>query len=98
MTCMYCLQDVEEYGPLGYCERCRVWYRKEGEEIQAVYRNCITAKSAPERCNEFVQSLLMRGEELPDSGEIPLPNITLNNIHRADMICAACENKNFVLE
>lgn len=98
MICMHCLQDVIEYGPLGYCERCNAWYKEEGEEIYGVYEYCTTKDSDPERCNEFIQNLIMRVEEVPDGEDIPIAEITLDNMRRADQIYAECENKNFILE
>lgn len=98
MQCMHCLRDVVEYGHLGYCEHCRIWYEAESEEINGVYLFCTTKDSEPERCDDFVQSLLMRPSEISPGENIPIVNTTLDNIRRADQICAACENKNFVLD
>ena len=98
MQCMHCLKDVEEYGPLGYCEQCKVWYKEEGEKVQGVYDYCTTKNSEPERCNEFIQSLIRGKGKIQEGEEIPIADTTLDNMRRADQICAACENKNFVLE
>ncbi len=98
MVCMCCLKDVVECGPLGYCEQCRTWYTEEGEEVQSVFDYCTTKNSEPERCNEFVQSLIIRPAEIQEGEEIPIVDTTIANIHQADQICAECGNKNFVLE
>lgn len=98
MKCITCLGDAMEYGPLGYCEKCKAWYKEEGKEEAGVYEYCITNDTEPENCNDFVQSLNMRVEKVPDGKETPIAVIGLDKIWQADRICAACENKNFVLE
>ena len=98
MVCMHCLNDVVEYGPLGYCEQCRAWYKEEGEEVQGVFDYCTTKDTDPERCNELIQSLIPRPVEIQDGEEIPIVDSTLDNMRRADQICAECENKNVILE
>ncbi len=99
MVCMCCLRDVVvEYGPLGYCKQCKIWYKEEGEEVQGVYDYCTTKNSEPERCNEFVQSLIIRPAEIQEGEEIPIVNTTIANMRQADQICAECGNKNFVLK
>ena len=97
MICKHCLKDVTQDGPLGYCAQCSVWYKAEGEEIEGVYMFCSTKDDNPEKCDPFVQSLLMRGEELPVSGEIPIAPTSMTNARKADKICVSCENKHFVL-
>lgn len=98
MICIHCLKDAVEYGPLSYCKQCKVWYEDEGEEINGVYLHCTTKGPDPEKCNDFVQSLIMRPVEIQEGEEIPIADTTMDNIRRADEICAACENKNFVME
>lgn len=95
MVCIHCLKDIVDYGPLGYCAQCSVWYKAEGKEIEGIYMLCSTKDDEPEKCNEFVQSLIMRVEEVPESGEITIVPTTLKNIYKADKICAFCETKHF---
>lgn len=97
MICKNCLRDVTQYGPLGYCAQCSVWYKAEGEEIEGVYMLCSTKDDNPEKCDPFVQGLLMRVEELPKSGEIPIALTSMTNVRKADKICVSCENKHIVL-
>jgi hypothetical protein len=97
MICKHCLKDVTLDDPFGYCAQCSAWYEAEGEEIIGVYMHCSTKDDDPEKCDPFVQSLLMRHEELPESGEIPIAPTGLNNSRKADKICASCANKNFDL-
>jgi hypothetical protein len=94
---MHCLRDAVEYGTLGYCEQCRAWYLEEGEEEQGVYHYCTTKDTEPERCNEFVQSLIIKPAEIQEGKEIPMIDTTIANIRKADQICANCGNKNFVI-
>jgi len=98
MQCMHCLRDVVEYGPLGYCKQCRVWYKEEGKEMQGVYDYCTTKNSEPERCKEFIQSLIFQSVEIQEGEEIPIVDTTIANMCQADQICAECENKNFILD
>ncbi len=94
MVCKHCLKDVTQYGTLGHCAQCSVWYKAEGEEIEAVYMHC-SNKNDPEKCDPFVQDLLMISKEIPEGGEIPIAQTTLTNIRKADKICASCANKHF---
>lgn len=98
MKCKHCSRDIVEYKPLGYCENCKAWYKEEGEEEEGVYFYCTTKDTDPENCNKFVQSLIMRAGKAPDGKNMPHPDITIGNVRLADKICAACKNKNFVLE
>lgn len=98
MICKHCLEDLVEYGPLGYCPRCGVWYKEEGVEELGVYEYCTTKDSDPELCDDFIRSLDFRPVETPGGEDIPIVNTTIANMRRADKICAECENKNFVLE
>lgn len=84
--------------PFYYCEGCSVWYNVEGEEVEGIYEFCSTKDDAPELCNSFINSLLIRVEEVPPGGEIPIAQTTLTNIKKADKICASCKHKNFVFE
>jgi len=97
MVCASCLQDIAQYGPLGYCESCGLWYKEEGEKVDGVYEFCSTKDNDPELCDSFVRSLLMRVEEVPEGEEIPIAPTTLDNIRQADRICASCEAKNFLV-
>ncbi len=97
MICKHCLKDVTQYDPFGYCTQCSVWYKADGEEISGVYMHCSTKDDNPEKCDPFVQSLIMKVEELPDSGAIPIAPTSMTNFRKADKICASCANKHFVL-
>jgi len=97
MICKHCLEDVAQHDPLGYCAQCNAWYKAEGEEIIGVYMLCSTKDDDPEKCDPFVQSLLMRMEELQDSEPIPIAPTGLTNSRKADKICVSCANKHFVL-
>lgn len=96
MICKHCLKDVTQYGTLGYCAQCGEWYKAEGVEIEGVYTLCSTKDDAPEKCDPFVQSLLMKGEELPKSVGLPIAPTSMSNIHKADKICVSCANKHFI--
>ena len=96
MICKHCLKDVTLYDPLGYCAQCNVWYKAEGEEIEGVYMLCSTKKDNPEKCNPFVQSLLIRHEEVPDGEGIPIAPTSMTNSRKADKVCVSCPNKHFV--
>jgi len=95
---MYCLRDVVKFGPLGYCKQCSAWYKEEGKAVEGVYEYCTTKDIEPEKCNEFVQNLIMRPRKAPDGGEIHIVQTGITQIREADTICAACEAKNFITD
>ncbi|NIM59324.1 MAG: hypothetical protein GTO16_10330 [Candidatus Aminicenantes bacterium] len=98
MICKYCLQDVKQYDVLGYCDRCGLWYKAEGEEIKGVYMLCSTRKDNPEKCNLVIQRLFVGAEELPESGEPHIATAKRPNVRKADKICVSCADKRFVLK
>lgn len=96
MICKHCHQDVTQYGTLGYCAQCSEWYKAEGVEIEGVYMLCSTKDNDPEKCDPFVQSLLMKVEELPESVGPPIAPTSMTNLRKADKICVSCVTKHFV--
>ncbi len=97
MICKHCRQDMTQYGLLGYCAQCGVWYKAEGEEIKGVYMRCSTKIDNPEKCNLVIQGLFIGAEELPESGEKPIATTRMPNVRKADKICVSCADKHFVL-
>ena len=97
MICKHCLKGVTQYGSLGSCAQCGVWYKDEGEQIKGVYMLCSTKEDNPEKCNLVVQSLFTGAEELPESGEKPIATSRMPNVRKADKICVSCADKHFVL-
>jgi len=98
MNCSYCGQPTKQYGPLDYCINCQKWFKDRKEE-DGVFNYCKTKDTNPEKCNSFIQeNLIMNGmRKLKEGEKPPIANTTLNTIYKADKICAACENYNFVL-
>jgi hypothetical protein len=97
MICKHCLQEVKQYDRLGYCDRCGVWYKAEGEEIKGVYMLCSTKEDNPEKCDLVIQGVFIGEEELPESGEPRIPTAKMPNVRKADKVCASCAYKRFVL-
>jgi len=96
MRCKHCLRDVTQYGLLGYCAQCGVWYKAQGEEIKGVYMLCSTKKDNPEKCDLVVHGVFTGANELPESGETHIATNKMPNVRKADKVCASCANKHFI--
>jgi len=97
MNCVYCGQPIKQYGSLSYCDKCKQWYKGDKEE-DGVYYYCKIKDENPDKCDSFIQNQIIIRSTKKRNGE-PLfeDSPDIDKIRIADKICAACENKNFVL-
>ena len=96
MNCKHCLQDLIKHEPFFYCNQCNIWYDVNEKELEGVYEYCDTKDNKPEKCNQVIQDLLIRGHEIREGEDIPIANTVSTQVKKADEICASCSSKNFV--